>query len=39
MERCLPPEIHSRAIVVAQAKGKCLNQWAPEALQRAVADS
>jgi len=35
----MPPEIHSRAIVVAQAKGKSLNQWATEALQRAVADA
>jgi predicted HicB family RNase H-like nuclease len=34
----VPPEIHSRAIVAAQAKGKSLNQWATEALQRAVAD-
>ena len=34
----VPPEVHSRAIVVAQSKGKSLNQWATEALQRAVAD-
>jgi predicted HicB family RNase H-like nuclease len=34
----VPPEIHSRALVAAQAKGKSLNQWATEALQRAVAD-
>lgn len=34
----VPPEVHSRAIVAAQAKGKSLNQWATEALQRAVAD-
>lgn len=34
----MPPEVHSRAIVAAQAKGKSLNQWATEALQRAVAD-
>jgi predicted HicB family RNase H-like nuclease len=34
----VPPEIHSRAIVAAQARGKSLNQWATEALQRAVAD-
>jgi predicted HicB family RNase H-like nuclease len=34
----VPPEIHSRAIVAAQAKGKSLNQWATEALQRAVAE-
>lgn len=34
----VPPEVHSRALVAAQAKGKSLNQWATEALQRAVAD-
>ena len=34
----VPPEVHSRAIVAAQANGKSLNQWATEALQRAVAD-
>jgi predicted HicB family RNase H-like nuclease len=34
----VPPEIHSRAMVAAQAKGKSLNQWATEALQRAVAE-
>lgn len=34
----VPPEVHSRAIVSAQAKGKSLNQWATEALQRAVAE-
>lgn len=33
----VPPEIHTRALVAAQAKGKSLNQWATEALQRAVA--
>jgi predicted HicB family RNase H-like nuclease len=32
----VPPEVHSRAILAAQAKGKSLNQWATEALQRAV---
>lgn len=35
----VPPEVHSRAIVAAQAKGKSLNQWATEALQRAVAEA
>lgn len=35
----VPPEVHSRALVAAQAKGKSLNQWATEALQRAVAES
>lgn len=34
----VPPEVHSRALVVAQKKGKSLNQWATEALQRAVAE-
>lgn len=34
----VPPEVHSRALVAAQAKGKSLNQWATEALQRAVTD-
>ena len=34
----VPPEIHTRALIAAQAKGKSLNQWATEALQRAVAD-
>jgi predicted HicB family RNase H-like nuclease len=33
----VPPEVHSRALVAAQAEGKSLNQWATEALQRAVA--
>ena len=32
----VPPEIHSRAIIAAKARGKSLNQWATEALQRAV---
>ncbi len=31
-----PPEIHSTAIVAAQASGKSLNQWATEVLQKAV---
>ena len=34
----VPPEVHSRALIAAQAKGKSLNQWATEALQRAVTD-
>jgi predicted HicB family RNase H-like nuclease len=33
----VPPEVHSKALVAAQATGKSLNQWATEALQRAVA--
>jgi predicted HicB family RNase H-like nuclease len=32
----LPPEIHGRAMVVAHASGKSLNQWVTETLQRAV---
>ena len=32
----VPPEIHSKALVVAQAAGKSLNQWATEVLRRAV---
>lgn len=34
----IPPDVHSRAIVAAQAEGKSLNQWATEALRRAVAE-
>ena len=32
----VPPEIHGRALVAAQASGKSLNQWVSELLQRAV---
>ncbi len=32
----VPPEIHGRALVAAQAAGKSLNQWASEVLQHAV---
>jgi predicted HicB family RNase H-like nuclease len=32
----VPPEIHGRALVVAQASGKSLNQWATEVLREAV---
>jgi predicted HicB family RNase H-like nuclease len=35
----VPPEVHSRAIVAAQAEGKSLNQWATEALQRAAVEA
>lgn len=31
------PEVHGRAMVVAQASGKSLNQWVAEVLERAVA--
>ena len=30
------PEIHSQALIKAQSTGKSLNQWATEALERAV---
>jgi predicted HicB family RNase H-like nuclease len=29
----LPPELHGRALVAAQASGKSLNQWVTELLQ------
>lgn len=32
----VPPEIHGRALVAAQAAGKSLNQWATEVLAQAV---
>ena len=32
----VPPEVHGRALVAAQAAGKSLNQWATEVLQRAA---
>ena len=32
----VPPEIHGRAIVAAQAAGKSLNQWATEVLKHAA---
>ncbi len=32
----IPPEVHGRALVAAQAAGRSLNQWAGEVLQRAV---
>ena len=32
----VPPEVHGKALVAAQASGKSLNQWATELLQRAV---
>ena len=32
----LPPEVHGRAMVAAQAAGKSLNQWATELVQGAV---
>jgi predicted HicB family RNase H-like nuclease len=35
----VPPEIHGRALVAAQAAGKSLNQWATEVLKHAVQTS
>ena len=35
----VPPEIHGRALVAAQASGKSLNQWATDVLQQAVEPS
>ena len=32
----VPPEVHGKALVAAQAAGKSLNQWATEVLQTAV---
>jgi predicted HicB family RNase H-like nuclease len=32
----VPPEVHGRAIVAAQAAGKSLNQWATEVLEDAA---
>ena len=32
----VPPEVHGRALIAAQAAGKSLNQWATEALQQAT---
>jgi predicted HicB family RNase H-like nuclease len=32
----VPPEIHGKALVAAQASGKSLNQWASEILQSAL---
>ena len=32
----VPPEVHGRALVVSQAAGKSLNQWATDVLQHAV---
>jgi predicted HicB family RNase H-like nuclease len=32
----VPPDIHGKAIVVAQASGKSLNQWVTEVIERAV---
>lgn len=32
----VPADVHGRALIAAQAAGKSLNQWATDALQRAV---
>jgi predicted HicB family RNase H-like nuclease len=34
----VPPELHARVSLAAQIAGKSLNQWAVDALQRAVQD-
>lgn len=34
----VPPEVHSAALIAAQASGKSLNQWATEILEEAVHD-
>jgi predicted HicB family RNase H-like nuclease len=31
----LPPEVHARAAMMAEAQGKSLNQWAADVLARA----
>ena len=35
----MPPEVHGRALVAAQAAGKSLNQWATEVLEHAAQPS
>ena len=32
----VPPEIHGRALIAAQAAGKSLNQWATDVLRQAA---
>ena len=32
----IPPEVHAAASIAAQASGKSLNQWAADAIARAV---
>jgi predicted HicB family RNase H-like nuclease len=32
----IPPELHGRALIAAQASGKSLNQWATEVLREAA---
>jgi predicted HicB family RNase H-like nuclease len=32
----IPPEIHAKALIMAQASGKSLNQWASELLKKAT---
>ena len=32
----VPPNLHGKAMVVAQASGKSLNQWVAEVLERAL---
>lgn len=35
----LPPELHARAAMAAETKGKSLNAWVSEAIERGVADA
>lgn len=35
----LPPELHARAALAAETKGKSLNAWVSEAIERGVADA
>lgn len=32
----IPPEVHARAAMMAEARGKSLNQWAAEVLSSAI---
>ena len=32
----VPPEVHSAALIAAQASGKSLNQWAAEVMKKAA---
>jgi predicted HicB family RNase H-like nuclease len=32
----IPPEVHAKALIVARASGKSLNQWASELLAKAA---
>jgi len=32
----IPPEVHAKALIIARASGKSLNQWASELLAKAA---